>query len=636
MCGLAGPTNPAFFAMMPDAEFDSFLTIGLDGPSVVPGALSSVGIDFTSWTESNGMTLQDGAVFFMDPDHGAEAEPVAFMQLTVRAGTQFSGQLSAQGRSFVGEDWESKNLQFSNSASSPPPPPPPPPPVPSPPPSSGGRGIGTVDPPPPPPPPPGIPVVPCPACTNVALGRPATQSSIGWDGDPNRGVDGDNNAAWGGNSCTHTQNGSEEWWQVDLGASFDVQSINIWHRTDCCQTRLLTATVIVSDTPDYSTGSVCGPVDDHLGEPDETACNSRGRFVTVVHHNEYITICELEVMAIGEPVVAAAACPNCINVAAGRPATQSSQGWEGVPSRGVDGDHNPIWGGGTCTHTQNGAEEWWQVDLGRAFDVQHVDIWHRSDCCQTRLLAASVVVSMTPDYTTGLVCGPIDDHLGEPDETICNQRGQYVTVVHHNEYITICELEVLAIGPMVPPPPPPPPPPGAPPALPPPPPTPAPPGTVLANVAGRKPATQSSIGWDGDPNRGVDGDRNPVWGGGTCTHTQNGPTEWWQVDLGASYDIQNVNIWHRSDCCETRLLSASVVVSDTPDYSGGINCGPVDDHLGEPDETLCNSRGRYVTVEHHNEYITICELEVMAWVPRASLPPPAAWRRRPNQLSDCI
>lgn len=122
---------------------------------------------------------------------------------------------------------------------------------------------------------------------------------------------------------------------------------------------------------------------------------------------------------------------------------------------------------------------------------------------------------------------------------------------------------------------------------------------MLANVAGSKPATQSSIGWEGDPNRGVDGDRNSIWGGGTCTHTQNGPTEWWQVDLGAAYDIQNVNIWHRSDCCQTRLLTASVVISDTSDYlaPGALNCGPVDDNLGEPDETTCNSRGRYVTVD---------------------------------------
>ena len=109
--GVAGPTNPAFFAIMADCEFDSFLTIGMDGPARVPGALSSIGIDFASWTETQGMTLSDGAVFFMDPDHGAELEPVVFLQLTVPTGTQFSGQLSAQGRSNVGEDWEIQRLR---------------------------------------------------------------------------------------------------------------------------------------------------------------------------------------------------------------------------------------------------------------------------------------------------------------------------------------------------------------------------------------------------------------------------------------------------------------------------------------------------------------------------------------------
>ena len=39
-----GPVNPAFFAVMPEAQFDSFLTIGLDGPSSIPGALASIGI----------------------------------------------------------------------------------------------------------------------------------------------------------------------------------------------------------------------------------------------------------------------------------------------------------------------------------------------------------------------------------------------------------------------------------------------------------------------------------------------------------------------------------------------------------------------------------------------------------------
>ena len=77
-----GPTNPAFFAVMPDAEFDSFLTIGIDGPALTQGSLSSVGLDLSTWTETQGVYSEDAAVFFMDPDHGATTEPVVFLQLT--------------------------------------------------------------------------------------------------------------------------------------------------------------------------------------------------------------------------------------------------------------------------------------------------------------------------------------------------------------------------------------------------------------------------------------------------------------------------------------------------------------------------------------------------------------------------
>lgn len=114
-----GPTNPAFFAVMPECEYDSFITIGTDGPALTPGAISTIGIDFGSWSESSGITSDNGAVFFMDPDHGSTGQTLSrgqltvdFLQLTVRTGSTFAGQLSAQGRSVndaagrAREDWE--------------------------------------------------------------------------------------------------------------------------------------------------------------------------------------------------------------------------------------------------------------------------------------------------------------------------------------------------------------------------------------------------------------------------------------------------------------------------------------------------------------------------------------------------
>ena len=73
-------------------------------------------------------------------------------------------------------------------------------------------------------------------------------------------------------------------------------------------------------------------------------------------------------------------------------------------------------------------------------------------------------------------------------------------------------------------------------------------GGALSNVALNQPATQSSEGWGGVAARGVDGNNNGDWGGGSCTHTQNGATEWWQVDLGAPYAITE---WRSRWCCSS-------------------------------------------------------------------------------------
>jgi hypothetical protein len=46
------------------------LTIGMDGPALVPGALSTIGLPLDDWNESQGLNeanAENGAVFFMDP-----------------------------------------------------------------------------------------------------------------------------------------------------------------------------------------------------------------------------------------------------------------------------------------------------------------------------------------------------------------------------------------------------------------------------------------------------------------------------------------------------------------------------------------------------------------------------------------
>ena len=40
------------------------------------------------------------------------------------------------------------------------------------------------------------------------------------------------------NSVTHTERSGNMWWEVDLGRVYNIQSINIYGRTDCCDDRI--------------------------------------------------------------------------------------------------------------------------------------------------------------------------------------------------------------------------------------------------------------------------------------------------------------------------------------------------------------------------------------------------------------
>jgi hypothetical protein len=65
-----GGSNPAFFAMSPTANFDSWLTVGLTAGNTA-NEVSSIGISFDAWSEQNALVSASdtgGSVFWMNPD----------------------------------------------------------------------------------------------------------------------------------------------------------------------------------------------------------------------------------------------------------------------------------------------------------------------------------------------------------------------------------------------------------------------------------------------------------------------------------------------------------------------------------------------------------------------------------------
>lgn len=89
--------------------------------------------------------------------------------------------------------------------------------------------------------------------TNIALGKKSTQSSTAFGGESNRATDNNTSNSWAGNSMTHTNFDLQAWWQLDLEGSYNIDSIRLFNRMDCCSERLSDFYVIVSDNPFSST-----------------------------------------------------------------------------------------------------------------------------------------------------------------------------------------------------------------------------------------------------------------------------------------------------------------------------------------------------------------------------------------------
>jgi hypothetical protein len=145
--------------------------------------------------------------------------------------------------------------------------------------------------------------------TNIALNKPATQSSTLADyatTGPGGAVDGNTDDNFFDGSVTHTNLDTNAWWQVDLGSASTVNSVMIWNRTDCCNSRLNDYWVFVSDTPFLPTDTPttlqnrAGTFSSHqttAPNPSTTvAANTQGRYLRVqLTGTNYLSLAEIQV-----------------------------------------------------------------------------------------------------------------------------------------------------------------------------------------------------------------------------------------------------------------------------------------------------------------------------------------------------
>ena len=110
----------------------------------------------------------------------------------------------------------------------------------------------------------------CSDVENLALGKPASQSTTYGLGIASIAVDGDKDGTrgpWDNASIAHTQQEERAWWQVDLESLARISQVRIFNRTDCCNNRLRDFYLLFSDEP-FDTEAT---LDQLLVDPNVTA-----------------------------------------------------------------------------------------------------------------------------------------------------------------------------------------------------------------------------------------------------------------------------------------------------------------------------------------------------------------------------
>ncbi len=152
------------------------------------------------------------------------------------------------------------------------------------------------------------------------------------------------------------------------------------------------------------------------------------------------------------------------------------------------------------------------------------------------------------------------------------------------------------------------------------------------NVVRGKAVLQSSIWYGAVPERAIDGITDGDYNEGSVTHTANELQPWWEIDLGESYDMTNVVLWNRTDCCSDRLSNFHILVGDDPFVSGDLAAvqgqpGVTDIfYAGQPPAMSTHAvqrTGRYLRVQlSGTNFLSLAEVQVFA----------SAWQGPPVQV----
>ncbi|MDO6591948.1 hypothetical protein DS901_02640 [Loktanella sp. D2R18] len=264
----------------------------------------------------------------------------------------------------------------------------------------------------------------------------ATSSSSGWGGTADKVIDG----IKGGENWAHTLNGPDEFIQVDLGFELSLTEVVIANRGDSDAERLDGAEVVIYDGSHneiHRFAPITGATEGTVHTYDLTSLGAT-RYVAIEHSNQYLHVSEIQVFGdypeglvdydftLFDDAVTA---------------TSSSVYGSYFPEQVLDGDPSSL------GVTDNGADEFIQVDLGVERSLTDVVITNREDRYELgyRLDGAEVVIydgSHSELHRFAPISGSSDGSVHTYDLSSL-AAVQYIAIEHSNQYLQVAEIQIF-------------------------------------------------------------------------------------------------------------------------------------------------------------------------------------------------
>ena len=389
---------------------------------------------------------------------------------------------------------------------------------------------------------------------NLALGKTATQSSTFNNNNSKygaaNGIDGnlDGNHAVG--ALTHTLSENNAWWEIDLGDVYQLSSVRLWNRTDCCANRLSNFHVLVSDVPFNSqvlntTINQNGVGNFHFpgtaGIETDINLNRSGRYLRVqLAGNNALQLAEVEIFGCDVSPLS-----GCTTVVPARIQAENFCSQSGIQTE--------------PTYDAGGGENVGYVQAGDYMDYQIQVPSTGSYQVNYRIAANGASGGAIQLQLNGNNIGNISlpgtggwqTYTTVSNEVSLTQGPHTLRVFAQQAGWNLNWFEFEALN-----------------------------NSSIdcnnpQNIALGKTAIQSST-WANNNNQfgaanaidgNLDGDHNV----GSLTHTLFDNNAWWEIDLGEIYNLSSVKLWNRTICCADRLSNFYVLVSDVPFNSTGLN-----------------------------------------------------------------